>query len=140
MALGWLSLAIVATVGYHIVMKLTPSAANPYLSLALTYAGVAILFAAAYLTLPGAVPLRTAFGALNWTAPALAVVIALLDIGFLMLYRSGYEVSLGALVTQSAAALLLLVIGVALFQEKLSFVNVAGIALCVGGLWLVNQR
>ena len=44
----------------------------------------------------------------NWTALALAAVIVGLDLGFLFLYRGGFEVSLGALVTQSAAAMLLL--------------------------------
>lgn len=63
-----------------------------------------------------------------------------LDLGFLYLYRGGFAVSLGALVTQSAAALLLLVIGVAVFRERLSAVNVAGLVLCLVGLWLVNRR
>ena len=76
----------------------------------------------------------------NWTALALAVVIVGLDLGFLFLYRSGFEVSLGALVTQSAAALLLLAIGALVFREKLSAANLAGLALCLAGLWLVNRR
>jgi multidrug transporter EmrE-like cation transporter len=70
----------------------------------------------------------------------LAVVIVGLDLGFLYLYRSGFEVSLGALVTQSAAALLLLGIGIGFFRERLTAANVAGLALCLAGLWLVNRR
>jgi multidrug transporter EmrE-like cation transporter len=57
-----------------------------------------------------------------------------------MLYRSGFEVSLGALVTQSAAALLLLAIGVVAFREQLSAANLAGLVLCLAGLWLINKR
>ena len=72
--------------------------------------------------------------------PSSTVVIVGLDLGFLFLYRSGLEVSLGALVTQSAAALLLLAIGVAFFRERLSAANVAGLLLCLAGLWLVNRR
>ena len=63
-----------------------------------------------------------------------------LDLGFLMLYRAGFNVSIGQLVTQSAAALLLLVVGVAFFRDKLSLLNVLGIVLCVVGLWLINFR
>jgi drug/metabolite transporter (DMT)-like permease len=77
---------------------------------------------------------------LNWTALALAVAIVGLDLGFLFLYRGGYAVSLGALVTQSAAALLLLCIGVAVFRERLSLANAVGLVLCIAGLWLVNRR
>jgi multidrug transporter EmrE-like cation transporter len=49
-------------------------------------------------------------------------------------------VSLGALVTQSAAATVLLVIGVAVFREKLTAANAVGLVLCLVGLWLVNRR
>ena len=140
MQLIWLSVAIAATVAYHIVMKLTPVGANPYLSLAVTYAVTTLVFAGVYVVLPGAVPLRGALTQLNWTALALGVVVVFLDLGFLMVYRGGFDVSLGQLVTQSAAALLLLLIGVAYFAEKLSLVNVGGIALCVVGLWLINRR
>jgi multidrug transporter EmrE-like cation transporter len=136
----WLAVAIAATVAYHLVLKLTPAGVNPYLSLAVTYTVTTVAFAALYVALPGTQPLRAALGALNWTTLALGVVVVFLDLGFLMLYRGGFEVSVGMIITQSAAALLLLLVGVAFFAEKLSLVNVGGIALCIAGLWLINQR
>jgi multidrug transporter EmrE-like cation transporter len=140
MQMIWLGVAIAATVAYHIVMKLTPTGANPYLSLAVTYAVVTVSYAVFYLALPGPAALRVAFGQLNWTALALGGVIVFLDLGFLMLYRGGFEVSLGQIITQSAAALLLLLVGVAFLAEKLSLVNVGGILLCIVGLWLINLK
>ena len=140
MQLAWLSLAIVCTVGYHLVLKLTPAGVNPLLSLLVTYALVTTLFGAFLLAAPGEFAWRQEIRELNWTALALAVAIVGLDLGFLFLYRSGYAVSLGALVTQSAAALLLLGIGVAVFREKLTVANVAGLALCLVGLWLVHRK
>jgi multidrug transporter EmrE-like cation transporter len=136
----WLGTAVLATVGYHLVLKVTPTAANAYLSLAATYALGASLFVALYVVTPGAGTWRESVQQLNWTALALAATVVLLDLGFLMLYRSGFNVSLGQLVTQSAAALLLLLLGVAVFREKLSLANVSGILLCVVGLWLINRR
>ncbi len=136
----WLSVAIAATVGYHLVIKLTPAGANPYLSLIVTYAVALAGFAVMYAVLPGSTPLRSALGQVNWTAPALGAVVVFLDLGFLMLYRTGFDVSLGQIITQSAAALLLVLLGVAFFAEKLSMVNIGGILLCVAGLWLINQR
>ncbi len=140
MQMIWLGVAIAATVAYHVVIKLTPAGVSPYLTLSVTYAIVTVIFAAIFLALPGGMPLRTALGELNWTAPVLGVVVVFLDLGFLMLYRGGFDVSLGQIVTQSAAALLLLLLGVAFFAEKLSLLNVGGILLCVAGLWLVNQK
>ena len=140
MPFAWLSVVILCTVGYHVVLKLTPSGVNPLLSLLVTYACVALLFGLILLVAPGAFEWRGELRQLNWTALALALVIVGLDLGFLFLYRTGFEVSLGALVTQSAAAMVLLVVGVALFREKLSAANVAGLLLCLAGLWLVNRR
>ncbi len=140
MQMIWLGIAIAATVAYHVVIKLTPSAANPYLSLAVTYAVTTVIFLSVYAVSPGPAPLRAAVGELNWTAGALGVAGVFLDLGFMMPYRGGFDVSLGQIITQSAGALLLLVIGVAFFAEKLSALNVAGILLCVVGLWLVNKK
>jgi multidrug transporter EmrE-like cation transporter len=140
MPLLWLSLAILCTVGYHLVLKLTPAGVNPLLSLMLTYALVTLVFGVILLVAPGGFEWRQELRQLNWTALALAVVIVGLDLGFLYLYRGGFEVSLGALVTQSAAAMLLLVVGVAVFREKLTLANAAGLLLCLAGLWLVNRR
>jgi multidrug transporter EmrE-like cation transporter len=140
MQLLWLSVAIAATVGYHVVLKLTPAGANPYLSLAVTYSLTTVAFALAYVAMPGTAGLRSALGELNWTALALALTVVFLDLGFFMLYRGGFDVSLGQLITQSAGALILLLVGVAFFAEKLTLVNLGGIALCVAGLWLINRK
>jgi drug/metabolite transporter (DMT)-like permease len=140
MALPWLSLAILCTVAYHLVLKLTPAGVNPLLSLLVTYLLVSATFAAILWLTPGGFEWRSELRQINWTALALAVAIVGLDLGFVMLYRGGFEVSLGALVTQSAAALLLLAIGVVMFREQLSAANLVGLVLCLAGLWLVNKR
>jgi drug/metabolite transporter (DMT)-like permease len=140
MPIAWLSLAVACTVAYHLVLKLTPAGVNPLLSLLVTYALVTLLFGGLLLAAPGGFEWKHEVRELNWTAIALAFAIVGLDLGFLYLYRSGFAVSLGALVTQSAAAMLLLVIGVAVFREKLSAANAVGLALCLAGLWLVNRR
>jgi multidrug transporter EmrE-like cation transporter len=140
MPVAWLSLAIACTVGYHLVLKLTPQGANPLLSLLVTYLAVAALFAGLLIVTPGEFAWRQELRQLNWTALGLAVAIVGLDLAFLLLYRGGYAVSLAALVTQTAAATLLLVAGIAVFRERLSAANMAGLVLCVAGLWLVNRR
>jgi multidrug transporter EmrE-like cation transporter len=140
MQLVWLGIAIAATVAYHVVLKLTPAGANPYLSLAVTYTVTTAVFALAYVVMPGPAGLKAAFGELNWTALALGAAVVCLDFGFFMLYRGGFDVSLGQLITQSAGALILLLLGVAFFAEKLSMINIGGILLCIAGLWLVNKK
>ena len=89
---------------------------------------------------PGPAPLREALGQITWTAPVLGLIVVFLDLAFLMIYRGGFEVSLGQIVTQSGTALLLLLIGTAFFGEKLSPANIGGILLCIVGLWLISRR
>ncbi len=140
MQFAWLLLAIVTTVGYHLVMKATPATVSPFLSLAASYTLGAAVFLACYALAPDSPPLREAVRPLNWTVFALALSVVGLDIGFLMLYRSGFDVSLGQILTQSGAALILLVAGIALFREKVTAANLAGVALCVVGFWLINRK
>jgi drug/metabolite transporter (DMT)-like permease len=99
-----------------------------------------LLFGAVLALAPGEFAWREEVRHLNWTAIALAIAIIGLDLGFILLYRTGFEVSLGALVTQTAAAMLLVGVGVLVFRERLSLANGVGIMLCIAGLWLVNRR
>src|SRR5688572_33252482 len=92
MQMFWLGIAIAATVGYHVVIKATPAGANPYLSLAVTYSVAAVAFIALFAATSPSIPLRESFGHLNWTTYALGVVVVFLDLGFLMLYRGGFDV------------------------------------------------
>ena len=49
--------------------------------------------------------------------------------------------SLGQIVSQSGTALLLLLlIGLVFFSEKIDLSKVAGILLCVAGLWLISRK
>ena len=58
MQMMWLAIAIVATVGYHLVLKVTPAAVNPFLSLAASYAFVTLTFVGIFAALPGTASLR----------------------------------------------------------------------------------
>ena len=140
MPFAWLSLAVVSTIGYHVVIKLTPATVNPLLSLAATYALVTLICTAGAMWVPDSVPLREAVRQVNWTALGLAAAIVGLDLAFLMLYRGGFEVSIGQIVTQAGAALGLVLLGVLAFRERIGLAQVAGIVLCVAGIWLISRR
>ncbi len=135
-----LGLTILSNVVYHLVQKLTPAAANPMLTLAVSY----LVAAATCVALLPLFPLRVGVGValrqLNWASVGLGVAIVGLELGFLLAYRAGWPVSLGPIVTSVAVTLLLLPVGLLVFKDKLTPLNIVGILVCIVGLWLVNYR
>ena len=95
MQMIWLGIAIAGTVGYHLVLKLTPAGANPFLSLAITFAIGSLAYLGIFAVTPGTASLREELGQFNWTTAALAAVVVCLDLSF-MIYRTGFELSLGS--------------------------------------------
>jgi drug/metabolite transporter (DMT)-like permease len=134
-----LALAVASTVAYHLITKLVPAGAHPVATLLAAYLFGSFLCAGILVVMPAEAGLRGLFTQVNWTAPALAVAVVVLDLAYILLYRSGFPVSFGALVTQVAAALALLGVGFLYFKDRLTITNVVGVVLCLAGLWLVNR-
>jgi drug/metabolite transporter (DMT)-like permease len=77
---------------------------------------------------------------LNWAVYGVAASIVMIEIGFLLAYRAGAELSSAAVLTASVVAVSTLVIGAVFFRESLSVVKVAGIALCLAGIGLMTWK
>jgi uncharacterized membrane protein len=133
------SLAALSTVLYNLYQKLTPSDANPALALSMTYgvslAATLVLFAFYPTASPG-----IAFQKLNWASFALGLAIFGVEIGTLLAYRAGWQISLLAITVNVVASVALVLIGSLFFNEKLSLVNLLGILVCICGLVMVNFK
>ncbi len=84
--------------------------------------------------------LRAALGQLNWASFVLAFEIVGLEVGFLLAYRAGWNISSAAIFVNVAGTLLLVPVGLLFFKEKLSAVNLLGILVCILGLVMVNWK
>jgi multidrug transporter EmrE-like cation transporter len=132
-------LAVLATILYHLFQRLTPPDANPALALVVTY-GSAI---SATLCLFAIYPVRTlteAFAKLNWASIALGAAVLGIELGVLLAYRAGWQISVLALVINGLSALGLTLIGVIFFKDKLSIINIVGVLLCLTGLVMINWK
>ena len=134
-----LALAIGSTVAYHLITKLVPVGAHPVATLMTAYLCGSLMCAAVLFFMPAEAGFRSHFTLVNWTAPALAASILLIDLAFILLYRGGFPLAFGALVTQVAAALALLGVGFLFFKDHLTLSKVIGFVVCLAGLWLVNR-
>lgn len=134
-----LGLTILSNVVYHLSQKSVPRNADPMLALAVTYV-VALAVTVAVLLTTSGVPGGPSFRTLNWATYATGIAIVGVEFGFLLAYRSGLNVSLGAVTSNVTVALVLLPLGVLFFRERITVTNVAGIALCLIGLALIMRR
>jgi multidrug transporter EmrE-like cation transporter len=133
-----IGLAVLSAMAYHVIIKYTPSDVNPALSLIVTYTVSIVLCAGLFIVFPLAEPLTKAVRRLNWASYALALALVGLELGFLLAYRAGWRASVASLIVSATGALLLAPVAVNLFKERLSPVNLMGIAICTIGLVMVN--
>ncbi len=134
-------LAVVCSnVIYHVCAKSTSPKINPFASLAVTYLiGIGVSLAAYYLTSP-VKRLSQEMSHLNWSAVVLGVAIVGLEAGNIFMYKVGWDISLGPLVTSISQAMALILVGALLYQERISLTQAAGIVLCLAGLFLINRK
>lgn len=137
---GAIVLTILSNTLYHLLQKIIPGGVNPVVSLAVTY-----LFAAgATLLLLPLFPLQGALAVelrkVNWASAALGAVIVGLELGFLLAYRVGWNLNLANIVSNTTVAILLVPLGLLLFKEQISPINLIGVVLAIVGLVLVNLR
>ncbi|MBI3157995.1 MAG: EamA family transporter [Chloroflexi bacterium] len=135
-----IALTVVSNVIYHIFQKLTPGQVNPMLALTVAYLVAAVI---SLLLLPF-FPLQTGLLAelrqVNWASVGLGASIVGLELGFLLAYRLGWNISLAALISNVAVALLLIPVGLLLFKEHITPLNATGLVVCLIGLLLVNWK
>jgi uncharacterized membrane protein len=133
------SLAALSTVLYNLFQKLTPADANPASALTVTYGSALAATLMLFVFYP-TTNLGVSFQKLNWASFALGLAILGVEIGTLLAYRAGWQVSLLGISVNVVASLLLVLIGSLFFKEKLSLTNLLGIAVCIAGLAMVNFK
>jgi uncharacterized membrane protein len=133
-------LAILSSILYHVFIKLTPQGAHPALALVVTYGIAAAVCGGMLFLLPLKTSITDAFKQLNWAVYALALSIVGLEIAYIIAYRAGWRISIAAIFVNTTVTILLIPIGLLVFQEKLSLLNVAGVLVAVAGLVMMNVK
>ena len=82
--------------------------------------------------------IRQDIQALNWVSVAWGIVLVGIEVGYLLLYRAGWEISLAPLMVNVTGAVILIAIGVGLYNESLTMKQGIGIVFCLLGFFLVR--
>ncbi len=135
--------AILATIGtilYHNFAKRIPSTIDPMVSIVGTYLLILLI---GFIILPFSMEkgsLMQNIRQLSWVQVGIAVSVMMIELGFVMMYRSGWDLSLGNVVTSVVINLALLGIGVLLLGEQVSWINVAGVVLSIAGVAMISYH
>lgn len=142
MKLQYISILIIvlSSTFYHLSQKFTPSNLNPTVGLIVTYACALVISLILFYFSDSKVNFLESFKAVNWASFTLGFAIVGLEMGFLLAYRSGWNISTVGLLANTLVALILIPIGLILYKEALSFTNIFGILLCITGLILIFKR
>ena len=125
---------------YHLSQKAVPKESNPFFVIVIAYViGIALCVALAFVY-PGKRSLLETFRQSNWAVYTLGAAAALIELGFLLAYRTGWRISIAAVASNAAAAVVLIPIGLLVFKEQLSLRNIVGLVFCVVGLALVVRQ
>ena len=140
MSLYWpIVLAVCADIVYQISAKSTPETLNPFASLTITYLiGAAISLAIFYITSAGG-NFITELKDINWSTFALGLAIVGLEAGSIYMYKVGWNINTGYMVKSIILACALIVVGYILYKEQVSGTKIAGVAVCLLGLFLINK-
>ncbi|MDO4834624.1 MAG: EamA family transporter [Bacillota bacterium] len=132
-------LAVGADVFYQICAKSMPGTLNPYAGLVITYGVGAVLSFILYeISSKGGNLIREWHGA-NWTVFVFGIAIVGLEIGNIFMYRAGWNVNTGYIVKSIILAGVLVFVGYLMFKESITMTKIAGIAVCMAGLYLINK-
>ncbi len=133
-------LAIASSALYHFTAKSTPSNVNFTVSLLVTYAVAFIVVLLTFIFFPLKNSLSFELKQLNWASIGLAIAIVGIEFGFLLTYRAGWHLGLAAVLVNVVASLILVPVAIFVFKDKLSWVNVVGILVCLVGLVMLNWK
>jgi drug/metabolite transporter (DMT)-like permease len=131
-----ISLVIISNIFYSFFESIIPCEVNPAIALCFMYIG-GILIA-----LPFYINNRNKFRKhkdhFEFRVILFGIANMLTDLGFLLAFRSGWELGTFNVITNITVLIVLATIGVFLYKEKLTKLNVFGIILGIIGLYLLN--
>lgn len=135
-----ITLAILSSALYHFSAKSAPANVNFSISLVVTYAVALALTLLTAFFFPAPNGVLAEVKQLNWASIVMAIAIVGIEFGFLLSYRAGWDLGIAAVLVNVVASLILLPVAIFFFKDKISWVNLLGIFVCLVGLVMLNWK
>lgn len=136
-----LFLLIGSNLVYQSCAKSSSKDANAFAILTVVYAIATALSLALYLIAGrGSGSFASNVKAMNWANFAMGAAIIGLEGGFICLYRAGWNISIGPIMSYTGVAIGLLIVGALFYGEHVTLRQVFGTLLCLAGIALVSFK
>ncbi|MGL4606951.1 MAG: EamA family transporter [Eubacteriaceae bacterium] len=116
-----------------------PQNSNPFLLLVFTYLVAGVVAFLLYLFTGGEKDFVAAIQEINWTSYVLGICIVGLEVGYILAYRFGWNISIASVMANICLGIALVPIGVLFYKEVLTLNHLIGISFCLLGLFFINR-
>lgn len=124
---------------YDISAKSFPGGMNPQAGLTAVYSIAAIASFILFFITSKKENFFSELKKINWATFLLAAGCTGIDLGYILLFRAGWNISFGSLVCNIMIAISLIIIGIVFYKEKVTRDHMIGIVLCLLGLVFINS-
>ena len=134
-----IALIVISNIFYNICSKETPAAIDPFASLTVTYIVGALVSLVLYYTLNKSGNIMNELKSINWSGFVLGIAIVGLEAGSIYMYKAGWNISSGHIVHSIILSICLVFVGTLIYHEIITLTKIAGILICMLGLYLINK-
>ena len=129
---------VCSNVLYNVCTKSTAQNINAFAALSVTYAVAAAVSLLIFFITAKDKHYFSELSKANWATLALGMVIVGLEIGYILAYRNGWKMNTISVTANIILAVALIFVSLIFYKETITPRQIAGIAVCAGGLALIS--
>lgn len=134
-----ITVAVLANVFYHVASKSISPEQNAFMGLVVNYATALLASAILFFITPHEKFLVEA-AKTNWACILMGLSITGVEAAFIMIYRSGGEISTASLIVNILIAIAMLAVGGIFYHEQISLQKIFGVVLCIAGVIILSLK
>jgi len=134
-----ITVAVLANVFYHVASKSISPEQNAFMGLVVNYATALLASAILFFLTPHEKILVEA-AKNNWACILMGLSITGVEAAFIMIYRSGGEISTASLIVNILIAIAMLAVGGIFYHEQISLQKIFGVVLCIAGVVILSLK
>lgn len=131
-----IALVVAANIAYQLCAKAVPKEMD---ALTVTYLVGAACSAALFFFTHRGGSLLQEYAKMNAAPVLLGMSVVGLEVGFIYAYKAGWPVSTASIVQSAFLAVALIFLGTLIYREAVTVNKLAGVAICLVGLWFLSR-